>query len=213
MFGFEIHDHFPPVQPLGVHLPGDQNMAFNPGEVGAEQLLEPPATTLTAFFDLCATDETARGLLYAEVPEHFRFHKKAWQPRQRQPNIGRIYHVLPSNRELFHVRLLLHHVRGPTSFEDLRTVDGHLCETFQQACELLGLLESDNHWRETLEEIALSRNAKYIRDLFAIMLAECEVSAPNELWEQFKERMCDDYLHQVRTTFHITTAINYAIVV
>ena len=199
IFAFEIHDHYPPVQPLAVHLPDGQNMAFDPQNLQAEQLMEPPGTTLTAFFELCATDETARDLLYADVPWRFRYHKKAWQIRKLQPNLGRIYNVLPSNRELFFVRLLLLHVRGPTSFLDLRTVNGQVCETFQQACELLGLLESDSHWRDALEEAALKRNAKHIRDLFAIMLADCEIGAPNQLWERFREDMCADYLHQVST--------------
>ena len=46
--------------------------------------MEPPGTTLTAFFELCATDETARDLLYADVPWRFRYHKKAWQIRKLQ---------------------------------------------------------------------------------------------------------------------------------
>ncbi|GFQ80577.1 hypothetical protein TNCT_737001 [Trichonephila clavata] len=36
--------------------------------------------------------------------------------------LGRVYTVHPNDREAFHMRLLLHHVRGPISFEDLKTV-------------------------------------------------------------------------------------------
>ena len=39
--------------------------------------------------------------------------------------------------------LMLLHVRGVTSFTDLRTVNGQLCETFKDACSQLNLLEDD----------------------------------------------------------------------
>ena len=34
-------------------------------------------------------------------------------------------------------------MKGPTCFEDLRTVNGELCSGFQEACQKLGLLEDD----------------------------------------------------------------------
>ena len=35
--------------------------------------------------------------------------------------LGRVYTVHPNDTECYHLRLLLHTVRGPTSFEALRT--------------------------------------------------------------------------------------------
>ncbi|GFY72133.1 uncharacterized protein TNIN_87991 [Trichonephila inaurata madagascariensis] len=70
--------------------------------------------------------------------------------------LGRMYIVHPNNREAFYMRLLLHHVRGPISFEDLKTVivrdeDGDIleikpCSTYTEACQVLRLLEDDSHW-------------------------------------------------------------------
>ena len=54
--------------------------------------------------------------------------------------------------ELFHLRLLLLNVSGPTCFEDLRTVDGQLCQTFQEATVKLGLWEDDTECYLALEE-------------------------------------------------------------
>ena len=34
--------------------------------------------------------------------------------------------------ERFYLRILLHHVKGPTSFEDVRTVEGRVCPSFKQ---------------------------------------------------------------------------------
>lgn len=56
---------------------------------------------------------------------------------------GRIYSVRPSNYEYFYLRLLLVNVRGPTSFKQLRTVDGELCWTYIEGCHRLGLDQTD----------------------------------------------------------------------
>ena len=197
-FGFPIHDHFPPVQHLVVHLENGQRMHFNPSQSLEGRLLEPPKTTLTAYFDLNKKDAFAQTLLYPEIPQHYRFVNKEWKVGKQNPNVGRVYTVSPNNRECYFLRLLLHNVRGPTSFEDLRTVNGMLCETYQQACEMLGLLESDNHWRLALTEAEGTMNPKRMRELFAIMLASCEMSSPNKLWQEFKESMCEDLLYQVK---------------
>ena len=74
--------------------------------------------------------------------------------------LGRVYTVHPNNFECFCLRLLLHHVNGPTSFHDLRTVNGHICETFREACNKRDLLEDDNHWNATLTEAAATDSPK-----------------------------------------------------
>ena len=52
----------------------------------------------------------------------------------------------PFNGERDYLRLLLTVVRGPRSFEDLRTVDGVQYPTFKGACIALRLLEDDGEW-------------------------------------------------------------------
>ena len=68
--------------------------------------------------------------------------------------------INPRQVELFYLRLLLLHVRGAQSYEDLRTVtfdstDGPIpieYETFRDAASALGLLENDQQWHQCLEE-------------------------------------------------------------
>ena len=48
--------------------------------------------------------------------------------------------------ERYYLRLLFTVVRGATSFENLRTVDGIVFPTFKEACISLGLLENDGEW-------------------------------------------------------------------
>jgi len=57
--------------------------------------------------------------------------------------LGRVYTINPNNTDCFHLRLLLHEVRGPTSFDDLKTVNEVTYNIFQLACKALGLLKDD----------------------------------------------------------------------
>ncbi|KAI6647770.1 hypothetical protein LOD99_8485 [Oopsacas minuta] len=66
--------------------------------------------------------------------------------------------------------MLLHHVHGPTTFDDLRTVDGHICQTYREACNKRGLLENDSHWNDTLTEASTTDSPTKLRYLFTIML-------------------------------------------
>lgn len=51
--------------------------------------------------------------------------------------------------------MLLNVVRGPLSYEQIRTDDGILYSTFQEACNALGLLDDDKEWDEALQEASI----------------------------------------------------------
>jgi hypothetical protein len=63
-------------------------------------------------------------------------------------------YVTPTAGEKFYLRTLLMVVRGAKSFDDLKTVNGVRCETFQSACLRRGLLEDDGEWRMCLQDAA-----------------------------------------------------------
>ena len=124
------------IQRLPVHLEDQHNIYFDPGE--EEQALEAAEgkdSPLTAYFKLNQNNEAARKILYREIPEHFVWNTKnrKWTPRKRNPKdmIGRIYSVSPRDMERFCLRLLLLSVKGATSYENLRTVDGRCYTTFK----------------------------------------------------------------------------------
>ena len=94
--------------------------------------------------------------------------------------------------------MLLHIVRGPTSYADLKTVDGHECATYREACQRHGLLENDNHWVLTMEEACTSQFPVRMRHLFSILLTTCSVSNPLSLWDTFKTELSEDILLQTR---------------
>ena len=67
-------------------------------------------------------------------------------------SVGRIIHVHPTVCELFYFRILLNIVRGATSYEHLRTVNGITYNSFQEACFVRELLGDDSEWNDVLEQ-------------------------------------------------------------
>jgi hypothetical protein len=206
---------------LAVHLENGQRLYFTSANV-REKALSPPATTLTAFFSLCLDDEFAKTLLYSEMPTYYTWNASAKRfQRRRQgkaveghPNIyssdaiGRLYAVHPNNAECFYLRLLLINVRGPTSFQDLRTVNDQLCATYREACQELNLLENDAHWDTSLADASNTAPLHQICTLFAIILTTCFPSNPTDLWEKYKDSMTEDFLHRSRVS-HQNPDIQY----
>ena len=95
--------------------------------------------------------------------------------------------------------MLLHIIQRPTSFNQLKTVNGVVCETYQIACLRLGLLEDDEHWEHTLNEAAACETPYRLRYLFALMLVVCQVADPRALWDKHKEHFAEDILYQFQT--------------
>ena len=89
--------------------------------------------------------------------------------------------------------MLLNHVPGSTSFEDLKTVDGVLCDTFREAAERKGLIEADNTLDECLTESEQFAMPASLRRLFATILVFCEPGDVRGLWGRHLEAMSDDY--------------------
>ncbi|XP_014781018.1 uncharacterized protein LOC106876819 [Octopus bimaculoides] len=144
------------------------------------QMEAPKNTTLTAFFKLCQNDEFATKLLYNEVPHVYTRYQNKWKrcaleaPThhpgiKKSDTLGRIYVVHPNYSECYYLRLLLHHVKGPTSFTALRMVDNTVCQTYRQACHLRGLQEDDTHWKVTLTEAQMCKSPMQLRNIFSIV--------------------------------------------
>lgn len=211
ILGFNIHERYPAVQHLTVHLENGQRVYYT-AENAKEKVTNPKNTTLTAFFQLCRTDPFAKTLYYHDVPKYYTWNTtKSEFFRRKQgksvpefagiyesDTIGRVYTVHPNNAECYYLRLLLHTTKGPNSFMDLKHVNGEICETFRDACLKLGLLENDQHWENSLNEAVLTRHPQQIRELFAIILSLCAPADPVKLWEQFKESLSEDILRQIR---------------
>ena len=92
---------------------------------------------------------------------------------------------------------------GATSYEDLRTVSGHLHENFKEACCANGLLQDDREWLLCLQESANFKTGYQLHHLFIVILIHCAPVDPHHLWEASKYHLCDDLAHQLTHTFYI----------
>ncbi|XP_044005535.1 uncharacterized protein LOC122850453 [Aphidius gifuensis] len=98
--------------------------------------------------------------------------------------------------------------RGATSYENLRTVDGVVHETYVSTCLALGLIEDDNEWKNAMHEAEVWMMPRQLRQLFIRILLHCHPIHPEELWEDFKDALSQDYsrtmpLHQAHRTAYI----------
>ena len=130
-----------------------------------------------------------------------------WKRRKQNQHhtVGRIRHVPPSMecKELFHFRILLNTVRGPTSFEDLRTMPGETtpCETYHEAAFRRGLVQEDREWDIALEEESSVVMPAQIRLLFVIILTHGLPQNVKVLWTKYRDHMSEDFRHR-RTGRH-----------
>ena len=220
IFNLRLHETEPHVERLAVHLEGGQRVVFQQHDIIQDVLEQgPPKSTLRAWLELNKTDSEAQQLRYFDIPKHYVYNKQngAWHKRRglgpsraQLPPIGRMYFVHPMAGERFYLRLILTHAKGATSFEDLRTVptnntapstssapSRHVCKTYKEAAEALGLLEDDTEYRIAFQEAANFKTPHPLRNFFVGLLTHASLTHPKDLWEEFKMDMCSDHLHEI----------------
>ncbi|XP_021721338.1 uncharacterized protein LOC110688886 [Chenopodium quinoa] len=174
IFSFDLYEMSSPVLLLQVHLPNQHSVRFN----ATDQLEDVVAdskrarTSLTEFFKMNAA--------FLGKPKYL------------------LAFVSPSEGGRYFLRLLLTHVRGPTSFEDLRTVNGFLCATFQEAAVKLGLLSEDDDVEKCMDEAATAQMPRALRRLFATLLIFGNPRDPLALWHKYYTALCEDYSYSLR---------------
>ena len=116
LFEYRMHEEFPAVYQLPVHLPGEQPVYFAEGLTRDELCLQldTARSKLMAWFAYNLANEDGRQYLYQQFPEHFVFleKEKRWKRRQRGFAIGRMYHCNPMQGERFYLPLLLTVIPG-----------------------------------------------------------------------------------------------------
>ncbi|XP_074277137.1 uncharacterized protein LOC141600787 [Silene latifolia] len=180
IFGFNLFDVYPPVQLLPVHSPNNQLIRFAANEelatIAADE--HRTKTMLTEFFNTNAKLPEGENYLCSEFPEHFVWvdKKKCWKRRDSGIVIGRVAHASPGEGERYYLRLFLAHVRSPKYFEDIKTVNGVCCASYQEAALKRGILEQDNEAEKCMDEAVNVEMPNALRRLFATILI---FSCPN----------------------------------
>ena len=203
IFGFDLYDNKPAVYRLAIHTPEQQSVVFDETDDPNEVLDRAQSqSSLLGYFRAMQDYPGYRHLKYQEMHTEFRYHKTGenkgtWTLRKRNqafPTVGRIYNINRSQGEVYYIRLLLVHCPGVTGWEDLRTVDGVLCESFEDACRRMGLLDDDSDHIAAFEEAREFATAASLRQLFATILTT-GCGHPLALWDRFKRDMIDDYFY------------------
>ncbi|XP_056848907.1 uncharacterized protein LOC130499037 [Raphanus sativus] len=123
---------------------------------------------------------------------------REWVPRKRGFAIGRIAHINPAQDELYFLKVMLNWVRGPKSYEDIRTVDGVVYSTYEDACYALGLMDDDKEYIEAIKDCSDNSSGTYARKLFSRVLVSKTLSQPYLVWEATWEYLTDDILYKKR---------------
>ena len=203
-FEYDIHFRVPSVERLVVHLPGLNHVRYEPG-ADLHALLASSAaknTMLTEWFETNLRHEQARCLTYCDFPKKWTWDASArcWKSRSRCTKIGRMYYVHPTAGELYYLRMLLMIVKGSTSYVDIRTFNGQVYDTFRDACEARGLLESDNEWKLLFDEAIISASSYQLRQLFVTVVMFCPVGNVRALFDTYWLSFTDDIGRQLRDT-------------
>lgn len=93
---------------------------------------------------------------------------------------------------------MLNNVKGPTSYEDIRTVSNVLYSTFREACFQLGLLGDDKEYIEAIKEASLWGTGFYLRKLFVMMLLSGSTNRPDNVWKKTWQWLSDGILYEQR---------------
>ena len=92
------------------------------------------------------------------------------------------------------MRLILLHVKGPESFQCIRTHNGVVHDTFKAAAESRNLLDSDDEWQRCLAEAVEVRMPVQLREILAVICVFNRPTSPINLFNQFKMHFLEDFI-------------------
>ncbi|XP_013613951.1 PREDICTED: uncharacterized protein LOC106320129 [Brassica oleracea var. oleracea] len=199
-FVFHIHKRKPSVEKLIIHLEGEHNITVkktdNLGRVICKPGIE--KTMFTEWMVLCKRSEFVRTLTYVQIPEYFVWNNsaKVWTERKKGKKIGRIVAVHPSAGDRYYLRILINKIKGPRSYDELKTYNSVKYHDFKSVCYARGYLDNDVEWHESMSEGARWATPYQLRDMLVTFLNNCFVTSPKNLRENSWRSMSEDILHK-----------------
>ncbi|XP_050915713.1 uncharacterized protein LOC127130792 [Lathyrus oleraceus] len=156
IFSFPIHGRKPAVERMYFHCEG-QNSVYYTDFDRINTVLEKPSVTesmFTSWFEANCKYPEAQNLTYSKFVSKFVYVKKKreWKPRQKGYTIGRLIWVPPTTGELYYLRLMITHVKGPRSYNDIKTVNNVKYDTFRDACFAMGFIGDDREFIAAIKE-------------------------------------------------------------
>jgi hypothetical protein len=196
IFQYEMHFREPCVERLPFHLENEQQVIFS-DSTDLTKIVSKERTGITKFTQWMQTNkecEEARELTYAQFPSKWVWKRAQlkWSKRKKGRSVGRIYYAHPASGEKYYMRMLLNVVKGCTSFEQIRTVNGVVHKSYKSACEALGFLDDDKEWIDCINEASNWAIGNQLRQLFTTILCHCEVTNPKIMWQSCWEILSED---------------------
>lgn len=172
------------VERLPIPLHEEQTVYFQAG-YDADANLDRDSK-LTSFFELCNENIIAQKYFYLEVLQYFVRLKGEWNIRKKNTKFfGLICTVNPTDIKRYYHRVLLLNVKAPQSFDDLRTVNRVLCNSFQEDTEKLNFVINEVEWKECFQEATTYQMAIQLRRLFDIICVFCSPANISHLCTTF----------------------------
>ncbi|KAG5054094.1 hypothetical protein JHK85_006604 [Glycine max] len=91
--------------------------------------------------------------------------------------------------------MMLAMIKGPTTYEQICTINGQLYSTFREACFAMGFLVDDKEYIEALREAYHWGSSQFLRKLFVTMLISNSIERPNHVWSETWECIIDGIIH------------------
>ena len=191
ILGLRLHQEWPAVERLDLHLPEENIVVFNPmdDEADVQEQLPNSTTKLLQWFALNQSDPDARRWRYVDIPEHYVWQHHQWQRRVYvRMKVARLPTVSCHNLELSALRMILMVARGAVGFADLLTWNGHTYSTFRDTARAAGMYEDEDEAMSVFAEIArVGVSVTSLRQQFCAVLVFCAPVNPVELFNMFAQ--------------------------
>jgi hypothetical protein len=202
IFVFDVNYRDPSVERLDFHIENEQSIIF-PDDASIEDIVSKAYAKRTKFIAWMEANKKypyARELTYAEFPTKFVWKKdtREWKPRKQGFSIGRLHYVPPGSGPKFYLRTLLGYARGPTSYDELMTVNNVRYNNYKDVCFALGLMDDDREFVQAIKEASFWGSGFYLRSLFAALLLSNQLHQPRTVWNSTWEELSDDIQRKQR---------------
>ncbi|KAL5163192.1 ATP-dependent DNA helicase PIF1 [Glycine soja] len=183
IFGFPVHARKPVVERLHFHLSWQYNVLYEDDD-DIDHILSKPSISDSKFLAWMNSNKCfseGRNLTYSQFVSKFMYNQKArsWNLRKKGNTIDKLIWVPPTTSELFYLRMMFTKCKGPTSFEDIRTMT-----------EFVEAIKEAKNWGTT----------NYLRKLFVLMLLTSVITKPEELWNQTWNWLAEDIAYHYKKT-------------